>query len=595
MTNFISKRYFLILLLIILAGLFLRVYPFEAKSWIGEVDTGIVRQALDLGQGIIEKDYSFLQEKIPYPYIVPVLLLFGYGVFYLLGSFLGLFASSVEFINYLFFHLDEFYWYSRILIAVFGALSILLVYLTVKQIFFKLKEKKVVLASLLAAFTLSFSLLSIQFSQQARLHVPIGFFILLSFYFYLLCLKKKSWGSYLGLAITAGLTLGVFHGGVFAFVFIILANYFLERKSSNFQFLDFLKTFFSFRFVIGLAIFLIAFLSFYPYVLFNFNLGVSAPENGNGVVIQLFNPYFEVRGLGMGFVTIFKTLFFHESALGLLLIIFLSLYFIYRKRTFAKDNLYRQAIIGWWAFVAYYSVIFGLLDFVGRFRLLCSLIPFLCVGLGILLVNVFNNLERHKKWILPVVIILLTFEFVQAARFVQLLDRPYSRDEASQWIEENISSDELIVFQQPMQTLTPTKESIERQFLLVNSLSKRNQLLLSLESNDYPANSKSMLDFGDIVNYRENNILAAYQYLKELKPDYFVLVSRSMSFEREKYFEYQIAQKQGRLVKEFIPFKNSQTNRELVFPSGLKNPLIDLWSAKQMGPTVEIYKLDWSE
>ena len=63
MTNFISKKYFLILLLIVLAGLFLRVYPFEAKSWIGEVDTGIVRQALDLGQGIIEKDYSAIVKE----------------------------------------------------------------------------------------------------------------------------------------------------------------------------------------------------------------------------------------------------------------------------------------------------------------------------------------------------------------------------------------------------------------------------------------------------------------------------------------------------------------------------------------------------
>jgi len=589
-----NKKYFIILILIVLAGLFLRAYPFEAKSWISDFDTLVVREALDLGQGIMERDFSFLQEAIRCPYMIPYLLLFCYGIFYLLSSFFGLFSSVHEFIGYIFFHIDEFYWYSRILISVFGASSILLVYLTVKQIFFKFKEKKIVLASLLAAYILSFSLLSIQFSQQVRPHIPVSFFILLSFYFYLLCLRKKNWSSYLLLALTAGLSIGVFQGGIFAFIFVVLANYFLERKDSSFKFIGFLRTFLSFRFVVGLIIFLIVFCLSYPYILLDFNLGVSTVDSGGGVSINLLNPTFLVHGLGMGFVTIFKMLFCHELALGLLLVIFLFLYFVYRKNIVAKDSLYNQAIIGWWAFVAPYSIIFGLLDYVGRLRLLCSIIPFLCIGLGVLLVNIFDNLKKYKKLIFFIIIVLLMFEFVQAVRFVQLVDRPYSRDEASQWIEENISSEELIVFQQPIQTLIPTKESIETQYFLTNSLSKRNQFLLSLELNNYPPNSKLMLDFDNVMKYKDNDIFAVYELFKELKPSYFVLLSRSMAFEREKYFEYQIAQKQGQLVKRFTPFKDNQANRELLFPSSFTSPLIDLWVAKQLGPTVEIYKLDWN-
>lgn len=589
-----NKKYLIILILIISVGLFFRVYPFEAKSWISDFDTLVVREALDLGQGIMERDFSFLQEAIRCPLLIPYLFLFSYGIFYLLGSFFGLFSSVHEFIGYLFFHIDEFYWYNRILISVFGASSILLVYLTVKQMFFKFKKKKIVLASLLAAYILSFSLLSIQFSQQVRPHIPVSFFILLSFYFYLLCLRKKNWSSYLLLALTAGLAIGVFQGGIFAFIFVVLANYFLERKDSSFKFIGFLRTFLSFRFVVGLTIFSIAFCLCYPYTLFNFNLGVSTVDSGGVVSINLLNPDFLVPSPGMGFVTIFKTLFCHELALGLLLVIFLFICFVYRKNIVARDSFYSQAIIGWWAFVVPYSIIFGFLDNGNRFRLLSPIIPFLCIGLGVLLVNIFDNLNRYKKLIFFVVIVLLTFEFVQAVRFVQLVDRPYSRDEASQWIEENISSEELIVFQQPIQTLIPTKESIETQYFLTDSLSKRNQFLLSLESNNYPPNSKLMLDFDNVMKYKDNDAFAVYELFRELKPSYFVLLSRSMALEKEKYIEYQIAQKQGQLVKKFTPFKDDQTNRELVFPSGLTNPLIDLWMAKQLGPTVEIYKLDWN-
>ncbi|MFH0805634.1 MAG: glycosyltransferase family 39 protein [Patescibacteria group bacterium] len=589
-----NKKYFIILVLIILAGLFLRIYPFEAKSWIGEVDTRIVREALDLGQGIAEKDYSFLREGIPYPYVLPFLLLFCYGIFYLLGSFFGLFSSVQGFISYLFFHIDEFYWQSRILISVFGILSVILVYLIVKEIFSRAKEKKIILGSLLATYVLSFSLLSIQFSQQVRPHVPVAFFILLSFYLYLLCLKKRSWKSYLLLVLSAGLAIGTFPGGVFSFIFVVLANYFLERKDSKFRFIDFFKTFFSFRFIVGLIIFLIVFLLLYPYVLFDFNLGVDTVNSSNLLSINLLNISFAVPSLGMGFVALLKMLFLHELALGLLLVLFLFLYFVYRKNIVTKDSLYNKAIIGWWAFVIPYSIIFGLLDYGGRFRLLCSIIPFLCVGLGVLLINVFDNLNKYKKLIFFIIIILLSFEFIQAARFVQLIDRPYSRDEASQWLKENVSSDELILFQQPIQTLTPTKESIEvHSFLSGFPLSQRNQFLLSLESSDYPLNSKSILDFGDVMKYKDNDDLAVYEFLEKVKPSYFVLLFRSMDLEREEYVEYQIAQKQGQLVKKFSPFKN-ETNRELLFPSGLDNPLIDLWAAKQLGPTVEIYKLDWN-
>ena len=59
-----NKKYIIILILIILAGLFLRIFPFEAKSWISDYDTLVVKEALDIGQSITEKDFSFLQKGV---------------------------------------------------------------------------------------------------------------------------------------------------------------------------------------------------------------------------------------------------------------------------------------------------------------------------------------------------------------------------------------------------------------------------------------------------------------------------------------------------------------------------------------------------
>lgn len=587
-------------------GLFLRVYPFEAKSWAVDINAQVVRQALDLGQSIAEKDFSFLRQPTLYPYLTPYLLLVCYGIFYLAGLYLKLFSSTSGFINYIFLHINNFYWYSRILMAVFGTVLIPLAYLVVFQLYDKSKDKLILRGALLSSFMITFSLLLITFSQQIRPHIIVSFFILLSFYFYLLCLKKKTLNSFLLLGAVIGLAAGSLQTGLFAFIFLILACYFINKKSNHFQVTDFLKSFFSRQFLAGLLVFLTAFLIFYPYVFFNFKSSTRARgyfdfslSGGNQFNVGSNKEAFLMLFGGAGIKTILAGLWFNELSLFLLLAIFLTIYFFHnkKKRQIPKEHsrYYQQALAGWWVFVGLYSLVLIICDNGSRWRLLCPLIPFLCVGAGTLFVSIFK-LVKHRKLLISLIVVLLMLGAVQAFRLVQLIKRPYTRDEAAEWIKENVPSSELIVFQSVFPNLIPTKQSIQAQMLLQNdSLSAKNKLLLALKDDEYPKDSKTMLDFREVASYKHNDAREIINFIKEIKPKYLVLSSRSYdSEEMNGYYEYLLANRYGRLIKKFSSFRDGWAIRSVDFPSGFSNSsLITLMACRQLGPMIEIYKLDW--
>ncbi|MBU1136967.1 glycosyltransferase family 39 protein, partial [Patescibacteria group bacterium] len=469
-----------------------------------------------------------------------------------------------------------------------------LVYLAVKRVFHLNQKKKIILGSLLSAFLLSFSLLNIQFSQQIRPHVAVSFFILLSFYFYLITLEKKTIGSYLILAVSCGLAASVLISGFFTFVFLILANYFIAFQSSKLRLFDLIKSFFSRRFLAGLGIFSAVIFIFYPFFFFSsLSERFYFFEQGEGLFISLGSSPFPIANLGLGFFTILKGLIFQEPALGILLIFFLFFYFFKRKPIDSKNFYYKQSLIGWWSFVASYALIFGLIDNGDRYRGLSPLVVFLCLGLGILFIRVFDNLSKYKKISLLLISILLLFEFTQAWRLVELISKPYTAEIATEWIEKNISPKETIVYQGFLPELIPDKESIKRNSDLSGLLGYRNQYLLSLEPEEYPLESRPMINFSYLLKYQDNDIPRTLEYLKDIKPGYLVSSLHLLEEEKNILPIYQIAEKQGYLIKSFSPF--SQPNRRaLTFPSGMNNPIIDLWLAEYLGPKVDIYKLDWN-
>ncbi|MFC1700725.1 hypothetical protein ACFLZ0_01130 [Patescibacteria group bacterium] len=603
-----NKKYLIILAIIILAGLLLRIYPFNARSWVMDYDTEVVRQALDLGSNIIDNNFSFLTKPVLYPYLTSYCLFFVYGIFYLMGRFMGLFSSANSFISYIFFHLNEFYWYSRLLTSILGSLIIPLSYFIVIKLFREDKQKKIAIGSLLASFLCAFSILCIQFSQQIRPHIVVSFFFLLSFYLFLNCLERRTLWSFICLGISAGLTAGSLQTGFLSFIFVILAVYFVNKGNFiNWHFSDLLKIFFSKQFLVGFLSFLVIILILYPYVFLNLNSTFIA---GNKIDFTLsggrhFNndghtktfPLLNQNTIGMA---IFKGFLFNELSLFLLLIIFLVIYFSQRKEKrilINSSKYFKNALFGLLVFICLYSIFLVVCGSIPRYRLLCPLIPFVCIFVGILFISILNNdLIKYRKLLYSFIVFLLLFELIQAFRLVQLMQKPYTRDDAVEWIKENINSSDLIIFQKVFPNLVLSKESIEVQtFLQDGVLSRQNIFLLSLDNEGYFKNSKTIIDFRSVLEYKKQDVLEIYKFIKKIKPSYLVLSSRSMAIAKEGYcLEFQIANKYGQLVESFSPFKDNQSEKSLVFPSGLDNPLIDLWVSKRLGPIVEIYKLNWN-
>ena len=338
MLNWINKNYKFILILIILATLLLRILPFESRSWAMDADSQIVKEALQIGQGIAQGDWQFLKEPILFPFIGPYIYLFFYGIFFVFGKLLYLFNNADEFISYIFLNIQDFYWWSRILVGIFGALLVPLVFFATRRIMQKIDEKKAIIFSFFAAVLTALNLILVIFSEKPRPHVLVAFFIFLTFYFYLRFLDHKKIRDYFLLSLSCGLAIGVLQNGIFAVIFFILASYYLFKDNTYFAWLKFIMAG-----IIILGIFAIS----YPYAILNFS-SVSEVEQGkfesvNGFDFTLSSGSQTFSGLnGKGFNVFVKGLFFYHPTLSFVFILFLLIFIFLKFNLFAflKNNLF---------------------------------------------------------------------------------------------------------------------------------------------------------------------------------------------------------------------------------------------------------------
>lgn len=211
------KKYFLILVAIFALGLFLRLYH------IGNIPSGFQRDEVFLGYNAYSllktgRDInghllplhlaSFLYTPAGYSYIsIPFIALFGLSEF------------SVRFAS-----------------ALFGGLTIILLYIVVKQILTSIRINRLQPAmleaiSLIAAFLLSIAPWHINLSRTASVSTLVAFFILLGFYFFLCWVKNKKFLLLLVSFIFFGFSL-TFYISAYSFLpLFLLLLFFYFRKS----------------------------------------------------------------------------------------------------------------------------------------------------------------------------------------------------------------------------------------------------------------------------------------------------------------------------------------------------------------------------
>jgi len=570
-----NKKIIIILIAIILIGAFLRIFPVQYDS-ARMYDNQLVTEAFDLGDGMIKGDFSVFKTTVKYPYVFSYILSFFYGSYFVFGKLIGLFASAGEFANYIFFNIDNFYDFARILMGIFGIALIPLVYIVTSKVVALKNRARAKIAGLLAAFLMAFNLLHIHLSHQERPHILVSFFIFLSFYFFILVLEKKSLIRFLLLGLSIGLASGSLQNGLIALSFFTLIALFTK-----------FKCLFSIKFWSGILMFLIIFVLCYPYLILSFSQAIDSGTKGLDITFRGNSSRLQDFS-GQGFGEIVNGLLFYNPSLILMLVLFLFIYLFSKSSVKRKKlTIFSWTIIGAVVFMSAYILIFGIHD-VFRFRFLTPLIPFLCFFVGILFSEIFYKIKKgfYKKAFVGVLILFLLFPVIQALRFNYLMFQKETRTFAKNWIESNIPNSDLMVMERNHIRFVPLKENIQFQLSLdPDSISRKDKFLLDLDDKLYPKDSRSILRYW-ALNRREG-----YQFLKEQGAKYVVIFKTNFKSISKSGLETEILLKGGELIKSFSPFINEDSLTQSVFPAEFKNPIIDLWVLKRLGPVIEIYRL----
>ena len=131
--KFEFKRVWWILLILIISGFFLRFYEFRwGLPGFYVSDTQIISEAADMGNALLQKNWDFFAEPVKYPFIIPYLLLFANGVFFVLGMIGGIFSSVADFSKFISLHQEIPFLIARFFSILAGTAIIPLAFFTAR-------------------------------------------------------------------------------------------------------------------------------------------------------------------------------------------------------------------------------------------------------------------------------------------------------------------------------------------------------------------------------------------------------------------------------------------------------------------------------
>lgn len=144
-----------------------------------------------------------------------------YALIFLIGRGLGIFTGAEDFQKLFYQDPTIFILSGRLLSLVFGAATILLVYVIANRLFNRV-------IALIATLLVALSPVHIYYSKLIRTDVLMGFLILVAFWFCLNALKESSWSAYLLAGLFTGLAVATKYPAIL-FALTIGLTYFLSR------------------------------------------------------------------------------------------------------------------------------------------------------------------------------------------------------------------------------------------------------------------------------------------------------------------------------------------------------------------------------
>jgi hypothetical protein len=564
-----KNKVLMIFILIVVFGSALRLYKLHygiAGSYVA--DTQTVSEAMDIGNSLAKGDLAVFAKPVKYPFVLPYLILFLHGVYFIGGRIIGAFHSTSDFFKFIALNQGFSFLIARLISIASGIGAIILSFFIAKTLAERMKLAKPQIAAIVSAFFVSFSLLLLQFSRIERPHAVAGFFIILSYFFYLKFIGRPTLKNGILLGVGVGLAVGTLQSGILTGIFLLLPliqYVFRKRKEYRNIWGGF----------VGAAV--IFFLS-YPFLILSFKkaLGLS----GGKFDISFSGASHNVFAFtGKGFFEILHDIVFYEPALLVLFLMgFIVLIFKKKLREFLKGDNF-----GFIGFSALFIIIFGFYDLTLP-RYTIPLVIMMAVWAGPLAIGLLEQFTTKLWKILLGVIICLAglFYLVQDFRMMYLLKFSDTREEATSWLRQNASATDSIIEAQNIISLTPTKNSILDNKKLGVNLGRRDELLLSLSDKDYPSDAKNILRGWDL------KVQDYFKFIKQNRIKYIV-VSDEGGFRDFNDPLFLFARNNLKLKMIFSPFIKPNNSLFSTFPGDFHNPLKELWGIKQMGPEVRIY------
>ncbi|MDD5644828.1 MAG: glycosyltransferase family 39 protein [bacterium] len=544
------------------------VYPYDygyPRIYIQDVQ--MVRQAFKLCEGFVHNPSDILKEPSKYPLFLSLVLSFFYGIVYLAGIlFKSGFGNVNEFLVFAVNNISVFYIIANICIAVS---AIIAVYYTYRVVSEECSDR----AGIFAMIFSGTSLLFWQYAHQARPHIPMAMFAVMTWFYSVSILKRGERNDYLKAGLFSGLAFCVLQSGLLVLSIPVTAHLLRFKRGAAKLFAGPLLwcagVFIAVSFIIG-----------YPYLLFSFFDSVGG--RGGTFDITLSGGYhdaFEFGFHGMGFAEIAKGFFGYDPALSLIALAGIIYFLVFSGGKNEKEKKLFSPVI---PFAIIFITVFGMYDKTYR-RFQMPLIPLMGAVAACYINAMLLSLKgKHRKAFAGVIAILLIFSAAQCLRYNWILANGDTRDDASVWITEHIPDGTAVITEKHCPEFAYTLASIQ----------------------DNISNDPASLGDRDKTRLRENIVLkpeySFYKYdfwknlpveeLVEKKGIQYIFLYRQFDKDRNDPL-YKYAKKQAAPVYAVTPSNGAPFFYEAMIPGEVRFSIFALWSVRKAGPIIEIYRV----
>jgi len=431
LSRFWNKRN-LALLILLAVGLGLRLWGVGQglpSSYYPD-ERHFINRAMSFGTG------DFNPHWFHKPALYMYLLFLEYGLFFLIGKAVGLFATLHDFARLYINDLSSFLLIGRITTALLGTATIGLLY----RLGLRMYGHRV---ATIAAFFLTFTFAHVRSSQWVKADVPMAFFALASFFYLYRILETGSWRSYVLAGLFAGLGMATKYTPVVLVIPLCFAHLGFLRSSRPFPWRRLVDG----RLLLALFSLGVGFFIGSPYNILdsywwksNLSMWFQSPESG---------PVTTGVGLGERLVRIFCSPMMHffkvilrPDSLGVILAVLglMGLLFLL-WRGHRGDRLTILTVFSI-VYVSYF--LFGSYAEARHYNILY---PFLSLGSAALAMHLVERVvpgssERSFRWrgalaaALAILVVLPSADRIYG--YNRLISRKDTRTVAKEWIETNI-------------------------------------------------------------------------------------------------------------------------------------------------------------